>query len=178
MAALVEAATALGLESFTLIEVAGRLGVGESTVYNYVAGRDELYRLAAASVFEQLDVDVDATAWTDYVDVIAERCFDLAKAHPGLRDYLLYGPYEASTVTIFEALVDRVQTWLPDIGEHLAYVIASRPVVATLAYLDDPVLEPAAPWLRRALLDGLDRSVAAGDLPPAPAVSWRAKLRP
>ena len=176
-AALVETVIALGLDSFTLTEVAARQGVGESTVYNYVSGRDELYRVAAASVFEQLDIDVDASTWTGYVDAIAERCFALAKSHPGLREYLLYGPYEASTLTIFEALIDRVQAWLPDIGEHLAYVLASRPVVTTLAYLDDPVLEPAAPWLRRALLDGLDRALAGGDLPPAPSASWRTKLR-
>jgi hypothetical protein len=40
------------------------------------------------------------------------------------------------------------------------------------------VLAPVAPWLRRALLRGLDEMVAEGRLPPVPATSWRSKLAP
>jgi AcrR family transcriptional regulator len=177
MGELVATAAELGLDSFTVVEVAERLRVGESTVYNYVSGRDELYRAAAASVFEQLDLDVEARDWPDFVDEIAQRCFALAKRNRGLREYLLFGPYEPSTLAIFESLVARVQHWLPEAGDHLAYVLASRPVVATLSYVDDPVLEPVAPWLRRATLAGMAAAVADGGLPPVPAASWRAKLR-
>jgi AcrR family transcriptional regulator len=179
-ASLVAVAVELGLDSFTLAEVAAQAGVGESTVYNYMSGRDELYAAAAAAVFDGLDIDTgaDVATWTDYVDVIAQRTFELAKRHPGLRDYVLYGPYEPSTVATFEALIERVRGWLPDVPEHLAFVITSRPVVLSLGYLDDPVLEPVAPWLRRALLRGLDEMIAEGPPPPVPARSWRTKLRP
>jgi AcrR family transcriptional regulator len=178
MPELVDAAVAIGLDGFTLTEVAQRVGVGESTVYNYVGSRNRLFTAAAAAVFEQLDIEVDATWWTDYVDEIATRCVELATRHPGLRDYVLFGPYEPATVATFEALINRVRSWLPDIDEHLAWVVASRPVVASLGYLGDPVLEPVAPWLRAALLRGIDDAIAAGDLPPVPEQSWRTKLRP
>jgi AcrR family transcriptional regulator len=178
METLVQAAVDLGLDTFTLAGVAARAGVGESTVYNYVPGRDRLYAVAAASVFDRLDVEAAAEGWTDYVDVVAERAADLATAHPGLAAYVLHGPYEPTTVATFEAVIERVRGWLPDIPEHLAFVLASRPVVLTLGYVGDPVLAPVAPWLRRALLRGLDEMVAEGRLPPVPATSWRSKLAP
>ena len=101
---LVAAATDLGLDRFTLAGVAARVGVGESTVYNYVTGRDQLYSIAAAEAFAELDVEVDADGWSTYVDTIAERVVDLVRRHPGLREYVLQGPYEPSTIAIFEAL--------------------------------------------------------------------------
>ena len=132
-------------------------------------GRDRLYRVAAASVFDRLDVEAAAARWTDYVDVVAQRAADLATAHPGLADYVLHGPYEPTTVARFEAVIEWVRGWLPGIPEHLAFVLAPRPVVLTLGYVGDPVLAPVAPWLRRALLRGLDEMVAEGRLPPVAA---------
>lgn len=171
------AAVELGLDSFTLDAVSARAGVAESTVYNYVSSRDELYASAADSVFSRLDVDVAAASWADYVDEVAARAVALASAHPGLREYVLHGPYEPATIETFEVVVARVRGWLPDISEHVAFLVASRPMVVSLAQIGDPVLEPAVPWLRRALLHGLDASLAAGELPPAPERSWRSKLR-
>jgi AcrR family transcriptional regulator len=177
MAALADAAIAIGLDRFTLAEVAARVGVGESTVYNYVPGRDALFAKAAAVVFARLDVEADANTWTGYVDVVAQRAFDLAAAHPGLREYVFAGPYEPSTVGIFEALIARVRGWRPEMSEHLAFLVVSRPLLLGLGYLGDPVLEPAVPWLRRALLRGLEATLADEPDPPEPAMSWRSKLR-
>ena len=69
-------------------------------------------------------------------------------------------PYEPSTVALFESLITRVRGWLPAISEDAAFVVASRPVVMTLGYVGDPVLEAAAPWLRRSLLRGIDEQLA------------------
>ena len=173
---LVAAATHLGLDRFTLAGVAARVGVGESTVYNYVTGRDQLYSIAAAEAFAELDVEVDADGWSTYVDTIAERVVDLVRRHPGLREYVLQGPYEPSTIAIFEALVDATRRWLPDVSEDVAFVVASRPVVLSLGYIGDPVLEPATPWIRRALLRGIDDQLAEGSAPATGGVSWRTKL--
>ena len=180
MPELIDAAVGIGLDSFTLAEVAGRVGVGESTVYNYVGSRNRLFTLAAAAMFDQLDLEVgpqvEAGGWTRYIDEIARRCVELASRHPGLRDYVLLGPYEPSTIATFEALIAHVLAWLPDLDEHLAFVLASRPIVASLSYLGDPVFEELAPWLRQALLRGLDESIRAGEIPASPDASWRTKL--
>lgn len=181
MASLVDAAVDLGLDRFTLADVAARVGVGESTVYNYVPSRDALLAKAAAAVFDRLDIDAEAATWTDYVDVVAQRAFDLAARHPGLREYVFDGPYEPSTVATFEALIARVRRWLPDVDEHVAFVAVSRPILLGLGYIGDPVLEPTAPWLRRALLRGIDAMLTDGTPPPPsppPPATWRAKLRP
>ncbi len=177
MASLVEVAVDIGLDSFTLVEVAARAGVGESTVYGYVGSRADLYTAAAAAVLDELDVDVEASSWTDYVDEVSQRCFDLAKSHPGLRDYVLYGPFEPSTVRLFETLIARVRRWLPEVSEHTAFLLASRPLVSSLSHLGDPVLEPVATWLRQAMLRGLDEMVRTGPPPDPGAPSWRTKLR-
>jgi AcrR family transcriptional regulator len=175
-AALAAAAVEIGLDTFTLAEVATRVGVGESTVYNYVSGRDHLYAVAAAAVFAELDVEVDADGWVAYVDTVAQRAVDLVRRHPGLREYVLQGPYEPSTIAVFETLIDRARRWLPGASEEVAFVVVSRPVVLSLGYVGDPVLDGSAPWLRRALLRGIDDQLARGSFPAVGGVSWRTKL--
>ncbi|HEX7131938.1 MAG TPA: TetR/AcrR family transcriptional regulator [Iamia sp.] len=176
---LVVAALDLGLDTFTLVAVAERVGVAESTVYGYVPTREALWSLAAARAFETLDVEAEADAdgWEAYVDLVAGRTVELAQRHPGLREYLYAGPFEPSTVATFEALIARVRRWLPEVGDHLAFVLVSRPVIASLATIGDPVLEPVAPWLRRALIRGMAELLASEPPPPTPAASWRTKLR-
>jgi AcrR family transcriptional regulator len=175
--ALVDAAIALGLDTFTLVAVAERVGVAESTVYGYVPTREALWSLAAARVFEALDVEVEADGWEAYVDLVAGRTAELAARHPGLREYLYAGPFAPSTIATYEAMIARVQAWLPEIDDHLAFVLVSRPVMASLTYVGDPVLEPMAPWLRRALIRGMADLLATEPPPPTPDASWRAKLR-
>lgn len=180
MTTLVDAAIELGLDTFTIASVAARVEVAESTVYGYVANRAELGTAAADAVLAGLDPDdgtsATAAGWMAYVDGVADRVADLARRHPGLRDYLLWGPYGPRTIAFFEALVAQVGERRPGLDGHTAFLLASRPIVQTLGYLGDPVLEPSIPWLRRALLRGLDELVDAGDLPASPSVPWRTKL--
>jgi AcrR family transcriptional regulator len=177
MAALVEAAIEIGLDRFTLADVAARVEVGESTVYGYVASRQELLIAAAGQVFEGLDLECDAPTWTEYIEVLSERVVALAVAHPGLADYVLWGPYTEGTLALFERLVARVQAYLPDVPDHVAWALASRPFVLGLTYLGDPLLEPLAPWIRKALIEGLASLVEAGELPAEPLTPWRTWVR-
>lgn len=174
---IVDATLELGLDSFTVAGVAERLGIAEGTVYNYVRRREDLYALAAARVVEQLDVRVDTDHWVDYVDEVARRASDLAARYPGLRTYFFWGPYEPSTVRIFETLIGEVQARLLDLTEDEAFVLVSRPTILSLEYMDDPFMGPVAAWLRRALLAGLDALLSAGERPPTEGRSWRVLLR-
>lgn len=174
---IVDVTLELGLEAFTVAAVAERLGIAEGTVYNYVRRREDLYSLAAARVVEQLDVRVDAEDWVGYVDEISRRVLDLAVRHPGLRTYFFWGPYQPSTVSVFETLIRGVQAHLPDLTEDEAFVLISRPTILSLEYMDDTFMEPAAAWLRRALLTGLDALLRAGERPPTEGRSWRSLLR-
>jgi AcrR family transcriptional regulator len=176
MAALVTAAVELGLDRFTVGDVAARVGVGESTVYGYTPSREALYAAAASDVFTRLDIESDVASWRDYVDVVSQRVFDLCAANAGLRDYVLFGPYSAGTIEVFEALVARTRSRLPEVSEIVAWVLVSRPFVQGLMYLGDPVLEPMAPWIRQAMLVGLDDLVSRGELPVEPTDSWQSRL--
>ena len=173
---LIAAALDLGLDTFTLGAVAERVGVAESTVYGYVPTREALWARAAARVFEALDVEADTDGWEGYVDRVAERTVELARRHPGLRAYLYAGPYEPSTIATYEALIARVRRFRPDVDDDLAFVLVSRPLIAGLGYLDDPVLEPVGPWLRRALIRGMADLLATEPPPPTSAAGWRTKL--
>lgn len=178
--ALVTAALELGLDTFTLVAVAERVGVAESTVYGYVPTREALWSMAAARVFGELDVEADAAGWEEYVDLVAERTVALARRHPGLQEYLYAGPYEPSTIATYEALIARVHRFVPELDDHVAFVLVSRPLMASLTYIGDPVLEPVAPWLRRALIRGMADLLATEPPPPTPSdptASWRTKLR-
>ncbi|MDN6437944.1 MAG: TetR/AcrR family transcriptional regulator [Corynebacterium nuruki] len=180
LAELVEAATALGLKDFTLGGVAARAGIAEATVYNYVSGRDDLYRKACDRLIGTLPLDSDATTWTGFIDDVSARAVDLAAAHPGLAPYLFYGPYEPEAVRVYTAMVDRVRALRPGTTPNQAYLLASRPFLGSLYFAAAPKFARADGWLRRAMMHGMERRLAAGDLPdidPALEGDWTTLLR-
>jgi AcrR family transcriptional regulator len=174
---LARAAVELGLDRFTIAAVAERAGVGESTVYSHCGTREGLFAAGAAAVLAQLDTSSDAESWSELVEVVAERTLVLAREHPGLGEYVLRGPYAPSTIEVFESLVGQVRDRVPEAPAHVAWVLASRPVVLGLMYLDAPVLEPMTAWLRQALIRGLEAQVDEGAFPDPPSVSWQSKIR-
>lgn len=174
---ILDAAIALGIDHFTLQAVAARVGVAEATVYNYVDGRDDLYYRACDRVFATMSLDIDPDAddgtWSAYMDVISERAVDLAAAHPGLADYLFYGPFGPETHRIFSTLVAEVQHRRagPDGGEldgNTGYLLASRAFISSLSLAEFPEYRRAGTWLRRSLMLGMEQQVAAGNLPELP----------
>jgi AcrR family transcriptional regulator len=65
---VIDTALQLGLEGFTMKSVAEQLGVTITTLYKYVADRDELLRLVVSEVLSALEVPVDTgQRWPDYV---------------------------------------------------------------------------------------------------------------
>lgn len=57
-AGIVAAAVEIGLESFSMEAVAGRLGVTTPALYSHVAGRDEILLLAASELISSLEPDL------------------------------------------------------------------------------------------------------------------------
>lgn len=172
LSALLDAAVELGLDRFTLSAVAKRTGIAEATVYNYVSGRDELYRLACDRLFAgvtlETDPAVDSGSWTDYIDNVSEQAVTLAAAHPGLTEYLFYGPLGPETVRIYRTIVDETMRRCPVLDANTAYFVASRSFLAALTLASHPRYHGAGRWLRQALTAGIDTRIAAGDLPELP----------
>ncbi|WP_017177736.1 TetR/AcrR family transcriptional regulator [Actinomyces timonensis] len=89
----VDAALDLGIASFTLAQVAARLGVGAPALYREIDSRDDLLR----ACLDRLGASVDMTGldgdWSDVLRTVADRLWDLLDAHPGLAGILLTLPW-------------------------------------------------------------------------------------
>lgn len=170
--ALQDAAVALGLDHFTLAAVAKKVGVAEATVYNYVSGRDELFRSACDRLFASVPLDpdpaTDTGTWQDYMDAVSDRVVPLAAAHPGLADYLFYGPFGPETQRIYRTIVDEVMRRRAGLDPNSAYFIASRSFMSALTMAAFPEYGEAGRWLRHSLMAGMEQQIAAGNLPNLP----------
>src|SRR5690242_8540361 len=99
--------TALGMAgttgSFTIPELAGKLGVRPSSLYNHVSGRDEIIELIRRRLHEAMAVRVDIDAdWRDTFRRIAVAQRDSLARHPWLIPLLATSPasLDASITTL------------------------------------------------------------------------------
>lgn len=169
---------AIGLDRFTIAEVATSLGVSDGALYRHVESRDRLWSRACDAVWAGMDLDDVATdPWQQYLTEVASRATALADEHPGLARYLTYGPYEPATLASFDRLISTVADGSGAMAAEQAYVVVSRVLHAALAYLSgDRALaaanRPAVAWHVRAVIDGMSSAISRGDLPPP--VAWSA----
>jgi AcrR family transcriptional regulator len=82
LADLLEAAIDLGLNGISMTALAGKLNVAPATIYNYVASREELLRLAAQRQVERLRFDDAGDDWQDLIRAHARRFFEHYFAEP------------------------------------------------------------------------------------------------
>lgn len=82
--AIVDAALAEGLDTLTMTALARRLGVVKSSLYRWVAGREEVLGLVGDVVVERvLPVEPGATDWRDWFADLASRMRREFLAVPG-----------------------------------------------------------------------------------------------
>jgi AcrR family transcriptional regulator len=84
---VVEAALALadaeGLEAVTIRRLAKRLGVTPMALYWHFRSKDELLEGVAASLFEEVDLSVDASArWQEQLRALLGSMVGVVRAHP------------------------------------------------------------------------------------------------
>ncbi|XVQ13780.1 TetR/AcrR family transcriptional regulator [Spirillospora sp. CA-255316] len=73
-----------GLEALTMRGLAGRLGTGPMTIYNYVDGREGLEELVTEAVMAEARwTDDPAGDWRTRVEAVAEAMWRAVRAHPG-----------------------------------------------------------------------------------------------
>lgn len=172
---ILDAVIACGLDRFTVAEVAGRLGVRKSTLYNYVESRDRLYTLACARVFAGLDTTIDTPSWTDYLVELNLRIATQAATHPGLAAYLVAGRYEQSTLDVFARGAAELRMLLPDTDDDTLYTVAGQVTTATMSLLagqppSDPAQVESLRPIVRQFVDGAARMLESGSVL---AHSWR-----
>lgn len=82
---VIDAAVTLGLDRFSMKRVAEHLGVGIATLYQYVANRDELLRLAIERQLDSVDLPGDREQhWAEYVIEYACSLKDALVSEPHL----------------------------------------------------------------------------------------------
>lgn len=179
----------MALRELTRAEVANRLGVSAGTIRHHVESSNRLYSLTAARIFDHLDTRVEhASDWQEYLVTIGSRFAELAQHHPGLDDYVLRGPYEASTLGQFERIMAELIGRDERITRPVAHLLGSRVLIlSALMYSrplerypegTEPPPEPyadAAIWTLRAFLRGADAFIGDNDVPaltPTPDAEW------
>ena len=92
MQAILEAALALGLDQLTMKAVADRLGVGISTLYQYVKNRDELVQLAALNqAMTRTPPENSGQHWAELAVQYAQDLMDTLTREPRLIVELMRG---------------------------------------------------------------------------------------
>jgi AcrR family transcriptional regulator len=96
---IVDAAVALadaeGIEAVGMRSVARRLGVDPMSLYNHVDGKTALFDGIAERVIELADLPGPGR-WDEWARVAAQRCMDVALAHPGA--FSIIGSHPVATV--------------------------------------------------------------------------------
>jgi AcrR family transcriptional regulator len=81
---VIAAAALTQIERLSIARVAGALGVGASSLYHHVSGREELILLAADAAASELDWPVEAGDWREYLRGAADALFVVLREHAGL----------------------------------------------------------------------------------------------
>lgn len=80
----IAAALDIGLDTFTLAQVAGRLGVSAPSLYRVFANRDALLDGCLAHVTARLRTPDPELSWQDQVRAFADSCWSLCEETSGL----------------------------------------------------------------------------------------------
>jgi len=86
-AAAIELADASGIDAVTTRKVAAAIGAGATSLYRYVANRDELLELMLDAAIGQLDLSRPVTGdWRRDLSELAGQMRSMYRAHPWLLD--------------------------------------------------------------------------------------------
>lgn len=104
---IVEAALFVGLHGLTMAAVAAKLGVGKAVLYSYVASREELVQIAAASASrQQRDPVDDGQHWAVWIIQYARALFETLTMDGELLESFISGG-QAPAIE-----VDATELWL------------------------------------------------------------------
>jgi AcrR family transcriptional regulator len=73
-----------GLSGLSMRTLAGALGTGPMTVYNYVKDRDQLEELVAEAVINSVDLPAPSRDWQQDVRAIAMAIWQAVRRHPNV----------------------------------------------------------------------------------------------
>lgn len=173
---IIKAAIGIGLDRFSVAEIADELEVSVGALYRHVDSRERIHSLACDALWSRLDRIVSPQSpWHSYLGTIVGRAGDLATRHPGLAEYVTHGPYEPGTIAVFDELIAGVCERESQLTAGQGFVVVSRALHMGLGYLFGQldvvdVNRNAVRWVTDSLLDGMAATIDRGHLPPD--VNW------
>ncbi|HEX5190586.1 MAG TPA: TetR/AcrR family transcriptional regulator [Streptosporangiaceae bacterium] len=162
-----------GGDALTMRRVADEIGVSASSLYGYVANKEELVQLVLEQIMTEIPVPEPATDWQDMLRAWARDCLAVFRRHPGVAGLTLgrvpFGP--SMLVAVERMLATLRAAGLPDQVAAFAGDLGSL-YVAAFAHEQDvtPVAEPgdfaaqAATWLKSLPRDQFPNTVAVADV--------------
>ena len=162
-----------GGDALTMRRVADEIGVSASSLYGYIANKEELVQLVLEQIMTEIPVPRPGTDWQDMLRAWGRETLAVFQRHPGVAGLTLGRvPFGPAMLTVVEPMLaslraaglpDQVAAFIGDLGSLY---------VAAYAYELDvtPVAEPgdfaaqAAAWLKSLPRDQFPNTVAVADL--------------
>jgi AcrR family transcriptional regulator len=162
-----------GGDALTMRRIADEIGVSASSLYGYVANKEELVQLVLEQIMTEIPVPDPGTEWQDMLRAWARETLAVFRRHPGVAGLSLGRvPFGPSMLTAVEQMLETLRAaGLPDQVAAFVGDLGSL-YVAAYAYEQDvtPVAEPgdfaaqAAAWLKSLPKDQFPHTVAVADL--------------
>ncbi len=92
------------LMSWSIRDLAARLGVAPSVIYHHVGGKDLLCRRVVERVLVQIELPDETLPWQDWFRTLLYSVQPLATAYPGVAKWMLmHGPTIPAVLPVLEA---------------------------------------------------------------------------
>jgi TetR/AcrR family transcriptional regulator, tetracycline repressor protein len=161
-----------GGEALTMRGVADQIGVSASSLYGYVANKEELVQLVLDRLFEE--VEVPATdSWQDTLKELGRAMLAMYRRHPGVAALTLGRvavtpsmlPLAERVVSELRAagLPDQVAAFVGDLAGLYVGAIAYELDVTPLAGHESEFLDQFTAWLKSLPADRFPNTIALAD---------------
>ncbi len=164
-----------GGQALTMRRVADQIGVSASSLYGYVANKEELVQLVLDRIIEEVDIPPATGDWRDRLKDFGRAVLAVFRRHPGVAELSLgrvpFGPsmLAAGEILLGElrsvGIPDQVAAYVGDLaGLYVGAFAYEQEVMPMPAAGDDPRVQMAA-WLGSLPADRFPNTVAlANDL--------------
>jgi TetR/AcrR family transcriptional regulator, tetracycline repressor protein len=157
-----------GGQALTMRRVADQIGVSASSLYGYVANKDELVQLVLERIIEEIDVPAGRGGWQETLKDLGREMLGVFRRHPGVAELSLGRvPWGPSMLALGEVILAELRAaGIPD--QVAAYVgdLAAL-YVGAFAYEQDVMVAPGT---------GDDPAHGTGEDPRAQLAAWLGSL--
>lgn len=174
-----------GGQALTMRRVADQIGVSASSLYGYVANKEELVQLVPDRIIEEIDIPPAGGDWQEGLKDFGRALLGVFRRHPGVAELSLgrvpMGPsmLAAGEILLGElrsvGIPDQVAAYVGDLaGLYVGAFAYEEEVMAWGSAAQDPRPQMAA-WLASLPPDQFPNTVALAsflDKPPDPRAHW------